>query len=67
MQTSPPQFIPNAVGPPSFGIRTSFSFPPTPDDWDRIRDVVRHLYVGEGRPLKDVQQIIRHQYDFKAT
>ncbi|KAK8131551.1 hypothetical protein PG984_007989 [Apiospora sp. TS-2023a] len=36
-------------------------------DWDQHRPVITQLYIDEGKPLKEVIDILENDYDFKAT
>ncbi|KAK5070020.1 hypothetical protein LTR64_001854 [Lithohypha guttulata] len=48
--------------------RTSlYSFPPTPQDWLQIQDVVRAYYVNQKLPLKEVRIVLRDRHGFRAT
>ncbi|KAK8044618.1 hypothetical protein PG993_004642 [Apiospora rasikravindrae] len=36
-------------------------------DWDRHRPLISHLYIEEGKPLKEVMDILEKDHGFKAT
>ncbi|KAK7943654.1 uncharacterized protein PG986_012767 [Apiospora aurea] len=36
-------------------------------DWDRHRPLISHLYIEEGKPLKEVIDILERDHGFKAT
>lgn len=36
-------------------------------DWDRHRPIITQLYIEEGKPLKEVIDILENDYSFKAT
>lgn len=40
---------------------------PTPAEWERVKDVVRRLYMEEKRPLRDVVVILERRFGFRAT
>jgi hypothetical protein len=40
---------------------------PLPADWDRMKDVIRSLYIGKKLPLKDVRAKLEQDHSFKAT
>ncbi|KUJ16359.1 uncharacterized protein LY89DRAFT_782627 [Mollisia scopiformis] len=42
------------------------SYPPTRDDWDRHRPLIKQLYLEENKKLKEVMDIMK-QHGFKAT
>lgn len=44
-----------------------FSFPPTPQDWTQIQDLVRAYYVRDKLPLKEVRIVLRDKHGFRAT
>ncbi|KAH6660934.1 Clr5 domain-containing protein [Truncatella angustata] len=39
----------------------------TPQEWDSYRGTITRLYWDQGRPLKDVGEIMRREYGFNAT
>lgn len=44
-----------------------YSFPPTPQDWSQIQEVVRSYYVNQKMPLKEVRAVLRDLHGFRAT
>ena len=36
-------------------------------DWEPLREVIRQLYVVEGKTLKDVISIMKERHGFQAT
>ena len=42
-------------------------WPTSEPDWERHRALIRQLYLGEDKPLKDVMAIMEHEHGFKAT
>ena len=43
------------------------SYPPTAKDWEAYRPLFTQLYSTENRTLKEVMDILRTQYNFRAT
>lgn len=43
------------------------AYPKTPAEWESHRQAITHLYLTEGKPLKEVQQIMQARHGFKAT
>jgi hypothetical protein len=41
--------------------------PPLPADWDRMKDIIYSLYIGNKLPLKDVRAKMERDHSFKAT
>ncbi|KAK5957037.1 hypothetical protein OHC33_001406 [Knufia fluminis] len=44
-----------------------YSFPPTPENWNQIKDAVRSYYVNQKLPLKEVRTVLRDRHGFRAT
>jgi hypothetical protein len=42
-------------------------FPPSRHDWDDHREYFTQLYQDEERPLKEVMEIMKGRYHFRAT
>lgn len=40
---------------------------PTADSWERLRPIIRTLYIDEDRTLRDVMSIMAGVYGHKAT
>lgn len=40
---------------------------PSAEDWERVRPIIRRLYIEEGRTLNDVMDILANEYGHKAT
>lgn len=40
---------------------------PATAEWDRIKPIVRRLYVVEKRPLREVVDVLDQQHGFRAT
>jgi hypothetical protein len=40
---------------------------PSPADWERVRPLIKHLYVEEDRTLSDVMSIMARDHGHKAT
>jgi hypothetical protein len=40
---------------------------PTPIEWEKVKHIVRRLYVEEKRPLRDVAVILSQDFGFHAT
>jgi len=38
-----------------------------PKQWAQHKAEVEQLYIAEGRPLKEVRQILRDRHDFTAS
>jgi len=36
-------------------------------DWERNHDIILNLYEAEGRPLREVHQIMQQKYGFDAS
>ncbi|MCJ1417927.1 hypothetical protein MMC32_004272 [Xylographa parallela] len=47
-------------------VRTAGHGPPA-EDWDRLRPIIRSLYIDEKRILKDVIEVMTAKYNHKAT
>jgi len=52
-------------GAPAGPISHNARDPPTPQQWSSVQHIVRHLYVGEKLPLKEVKQILERDYGFR--
>ena len=46
---------------------SSEAYPETSAEWVRHRQEITHLYLAEGKLLKEVQQIMQTRHGFKAT
>lgn len=44
-----------------------YSFPPTPENWNHIKDAVKSYYVNQKLPLKEVRTVLRDRHGFRAT
>lgn len=40
---------------------------PSPADWERVRPLLKSLYIDEDRTLNDVISIMASEHDHKAT
>lgn len=40
---------------------------PTAVEWEKVKHIVRRLYVEEKRPLRDVAVILNQDFGFHAT
>jgi hypothetical protein len=40
---------------------------PSAEDWDRVRPIIKGLYIDEDCTLKDVMKIMAYQHGHKAT
>jgi hypothetical protein len=40
---------------------------PTAAEWEKVKHIVRRLYVEEKRPLRDVAVILNQDFGFHAT
>jgi hypothetical protein len=40
---------------------------PTAVEWEKVKHIVRRLYVEEKRPLRDVAVILNRDFGFHAT
>jgi hypothetical protein len=38
-----------------------------PQDWERVKPLIKQLYKDELKPLKDVMAIMEHEHHFFAT
>ena len=43
------------------------SYPPSRRDWEAHRELFTRLYQAEERPLKEVMEIMKDRYGFRAT
>jgi hypothetical protein len=42
-------------------------YPPTAKDWENHRSIITQMYSVENRTLKDVMEIMKKRYSFRAT
>jgi hypothetical protein len=42
-------------------------YPPTAKDWENYRSIITQMYSVENRTLKDVMEIMKKRYTFRAT
>ncbi|UQC84370.1 uncharacterized protein CLUP02_09866 [Colletotrichum lupini] len=57
---------PTTSFPPATGSRPSREQVPA-EAWESFKGTIKHLYLEERRPLKEVMQIMADQYGFQAT
>jgi uncharacterized tellurite resistance protein B-like protein len=49
-------------------VEANFKTPPISSlEWERHRELIKKLYIVEGRTLRDVIGILRAEHDFQAT
>lgn len=44
-----------------------FTNPPTQQDWDRVREPIRVLYLVQNHTLGQVQNVLKTRYQIKVT
>jgi hypothetical protein len=49
------------------GVLPRPNYPPSQRDWDAHRTLFTRLYQVEERPLKEVMEIMKDRYQFRAT
>jgi hypothetical protein len=60
----------NAVGPQArhtYHSALTAGHGPSTEDWDRLRPIIRSLYIEENRILNDVIKVMTAKYNHKAT
>lgn len=49
------------------GEMSGEAYPKTPAEWEIHRQEITHLYLAEGKTLREVKQIMQARHGFKAT
>jgi hypothetical protein len=61
------QPIPKVQDLSTNGVFCKPSYPPSRRDWEARRELFTRLYQAEERPLKEVMEIMKDRYGFRAT
>lgn len=61
------EYVENLLPSQPSGSALQTTHGPSADDWERLRPVIRRLYIDEGHTLKDVMNIMADKYGHKAT